>query len=346
MSEGQASFAGIDASSARTTISDVARHAGVSTSSVSRHLKGLQVTGAERIATAVQELGFHPSSVARWLKSGKTFTLGLVVPDVTNPFFAGVVKGVESVAHTAGYTVLLCNTDESADREHSVVSTLMDRVDGLILAPARDDAETADSLAALGIPVVLIDRTLRDPGPADVVLVDNAGGASAAAVHLLDLGHRRIGLISGPVETTPGAERHQGFLDVCGDPVTVLIEMADFRESGGYQAAMRLFGRSDPPTAVFAANNMMTVGLLRALHDLGQRIPTDVSVVGFDDHPLGDLLDPPLTVVDRPTENQGAVAARMLLARLADANQRAGRVVRLETKLVIRSSTGTPAGDP
>lgn len=283
--------------------------------------------------------------MARWLKSGKTLTLGLVVPDVTNPFFAGVVKGVESVGHIAGYTVLLCNTDESADREHAVVSMLTDRVDGLLLAPARDDAETAESLAALGIPVVLIDRTLQDPGPADVVLIDNAGGAASAATHLRGLGHQRIGLISGPTETTPGSERHQGFIDACeGGDVEVVLEMADFRETGGYQAAMRLFGRSDPPTAVFAANNMMTVGLLRALHDLGLRIPTDVSVVGFDDHSLADLLDPPLTVVDRPTENQGAVAARMLLARLTDRADGSGRTVRLETRLLIRASTAIPSG--
>lgn len=311
---------------------------------MSRHLKGVRVAGAERIAAAVDELGFRPSAVARWLKSGKTLTLGLVVPDVTNPFFAGVVKGVESVGHAAGYTVLLCNTDESADREHDVLSMLTGRVDGLLLAPARDDAETAGSIAALQIPVVLVDRTLPDPGGADAVLIDNVGGAAAAARHLLHLGHRRVGLISGPTDTTPGAERHNGFVDACGADTDVVVEMADFREVGGYQAAMRLFGRPDPPTAVFAANNMMTVGVLRALHDLGLRIPIDVSVVGFDDHSLADLLDPPLTVVDRPTENQGAVAARMLLARLAERTDRAARTVRLETKLVVRSSTGVPGG--
>lgn len=287
----------------------------------------------------MDELGFRPSAVARWLKSGKTLTLGLVVPDVTNPFFAGVVKGVESVAHTGGYTVVLCNTDESADREHEVLERMVDRVDGLLLAPARDDAETAESIAALGVPVVLVDRTLPDPGSADVVLIDNAGGAAAAAAHLLGLGHRRLGLISGPIDTTPGAERHDGFLAACDGEPDVVVEMADFREAGGYQAAMRLFGQSAPPTAVLAANNMMTVGLLRALHDLGLRIPRDVSVVGFDDHALADLLDPPLTVVDRPTENQGAVAARMLMNRLTDGADRPGRTVRLETKLIVRSST-------
>jgi DNA-binding LacI/PurR family transcriptional regulator len=310
---------------------------------VSRHLKGLHVAASDRIAAAMTELGYRPSAVARWLKSGKTSTIGLVVPDVTNPFFAAVVKGVESVAQAAGYTVVLCNTDESPDREHEVLPTMADRVDGLLLAPARDDAETAESMAALGIPVILVDRTLPDPGRADAVLVDNAAGAAAAAEHLLGLGHRRIGLISGPIDTTPGGERHDGFLAACDADddrdVEVLVEHGDFREGGGYQAAMKLFGRSAPPTAVFAANNLMTVGLLRALHDLGLRIPADVSVVGFDDHLLADLLDPPLTVVDRPTENQGAVAARMLLARLIEGAERPGRTVRLETRLVVRSST-------
>lgn len=185
----------------------------MSTSSVSRHLKGITVQRADRIAEAMDELGFRPSDVARWLKSGKTTALGLVVPDVTNPFFAAVVKGAESVANGAGYSVVLCNTDESPDREHEVLATMRGRVDGLLLAPARDDAETVESLAALGIPVVLVDRTLPDPGPTDSVLIDNAGGAAAAARHLLELGHRRIGLISGPLDTTPGGERHDGFVD-------------------------------------------------------------------------------------------------------------------------------------
>lgn len=318
----------------------------MSTSSVSRHLHGIAVQGADRIAAAMDELGFRPSGVARSLKSGRTMALGLVVPDVTNPFFAGVVKGAESVANDAGYAVVLCNTDESADREHDVLGTMRDRVDGLLLAPARDDAETADSLDALGVPVVLVDRTLPDPGPTDSVLIDNAGGAAGAARHLIDLGHRRIGLISGPLDTTPGAERHDGFTAACADAdIDLAVDVSDFRTDGGYQAAMRLFGRADAPTAVLAANNLMTVGLLRALHDLGLRVPDVVSVIGFDDHALADLLDPPLTVVDRPTETQGAVATRMLLARLASTTRGVGRTVRLETNLIVRSSTGPPKDD-
>jgi LacI family transcriptional regulator len=307
---------------------------------VSRHLKGQRVNGSAAIDMAMRELDFRPSALARSLKSGRTDTIGLVVPDVTNPFFAGVVKGAESVAQGAGYQLVLCNTDESADREHRVLSTIRDRVDGLLLAPARDDAETSESLADLGVPIVLVDRTLPDPGDADAVLVDNVGGAAAAARLLIDDGHQRVAFVSGPIDTTPGAERHAGFVAECeAAGVELVVEVADFKEHGGYQAAMRVFAAADPPTAAFAANNLMTIGLLRALRDLGLAVPRAVSVVGFDDHLLADLLDPPLSVVDRDVENQGSVAMRMLLARLSGDVSGPGRTVRLDTRLVRRSST-------
>ena len=182
------------------------------------------------------------------------------------------------------------------------------------------------------MPVVLVDRTLPEPGPTDAVLVDNAGGATSAARHLLELGHRTIAHIAGPLDTTPGAERHDAFVAACADAgVDVIVDHGEFRVEGGYQAAMRLFGRSGAPTAVLAANNLMTVGLLaRALHDLGLGVPDAVSVIGFDDHLLADLLDPPLTVIDRATETQGAVATRMLLARLqrGDVRRGSGRATR------------------
>ena len=339
-----ATIAGIDFRRPRTTIADVARRAGVSTSSVSRHLQGQRVNGSAAIDAAMRELDYRPSALARSLKSGRTDTIGLVVPDVTNPFFAGVVKGAESVAQDAGYQLVLCNTDESSDREHGVLSTIRDRVDGLLLAPARDDAETSESLADLGVPIVLVDRTLPDPGDADAVLIDNAGGAAAAARLLIEDGHQRIAFVSGPLDTTPGAERHAGFVAECeAAGVDVVVEVADFKEHGGYQAAMRLFAGAEPPTAAFAANNLMTIGVLRALRDLGLAVPRAVSVVGFDDHLLADLLDPPLSVIDRDIENQGAVAMRMLLARLSGDVTGPGRTVRLDTRLIRRSSTASQA---
>lgn len=340
------SISGIDTKPAKPTISDVARYARVSTSSVSRYLKGERVGAAKQIEEAIELLRYRPSAVARSLKSGRTHTLGLVVPDVTNPFFAGVAKGVEAVAGQAGYTVLLSNTDETPERERRVLSTLTDRIDGLLLAPAREDI-AADPIRSLDVPVVFIDRAVPEMADVDVVLVDNVGGAAAAARHLIELGHRRIGFISGPLDTTPGRERHEGFTDECARhrDVAPMIELGDFKEESGYQATLRLLGRSDPPTAIFAANNLMTVGMLRGVRDLGIPVPDGVSLVGFDDHTLADLIDPPLTVVDRPTDVQGAVATRLLLARLGGTADEPARQIRLETQLVVRSSTAHPVGN-
>ena len=222
---------------------------------MSRHLKGQHVNGAAAIDAAMGELDYRPSALARSLKSGRTATIGLVVPDVTNPFFAGVVKGAESVAQATDYQLVLCNTDESSDREHGVLSTIRDRVDGLLLAPARDDAETSESLAALGVPIVLVDRTLPDPGDADAVLIDNAGGAAAAARLLIEEGHRRIAFVSGPLDTTPGAERHAGFVAECeaaGVDVSsrspTSRSTAAIRRRCGCSPAPTLRRRRSPPT--------------------------------------------------------------------------------------------------
>lgn len=319
----------------------MARHADVSISSVSRHLQGMRVRAADVIESSIEELGFRPSSLARSLKSGLTYTIGLVIPDVANPFFAAVAKGAESVAQEAGYMVVVTNADEDSAREEAAVVALSDRIDGLLFTPARDEHNTAELVRRLDIPVVMVDRSIDDLGDVDAVLIDNVAGASAAARHLLELGHRRIGLISGPLATTPGRERRQGFLDECSEhpEVELLVEVGDFKEESGYQSTLRLLGRPNPPTAVFVANNLMTVGALQASKDLGIRIPDALSIIGFDDHSFADLLEPPLTVIDRPTEIQGAIATRLLLARMSGDGSRTGRAIRLEPKLIVRSST-------
>lgn len=321
------------------TIGDVARRAGASTSSVTRHLRGDKVRAGAAIQSAIDELGYRPSALARSLKSGVTHTLGLVVPDVTNPYFAAIVKGVESVAYEAGYTVVLCNTDEDSERERAVLAAIGDRIDGLLLTPARDEPATARVVGALDLPVVFIDRTVAGISGIDAVLIDNVAGAAAAADHLIERGHRRLAIISGPPATTPGRERHEGFLDACRDDVNVEVEFGDFKEEKGYQAAMRLLGQANPPTALFVGNNLMTVGALRALRDLGIGVPDVLSIIGFDDLSLADLLDIPLTVIERATDVQGAVAARLLLGRLSGDVTTLARAIRLEPKLLERAST-------
>ena len=180
----------------------------------------------------------------------------------------------------------------------------------------------------------------------DAVLVDNAGGSRLAAEHFLDLGHRRIAIVNGTLHSTPGRQRREGFLETLKshgvEPPEAYQEHGDFREEGGYQAVLRLLALEHPPTAVYITNNLMTMGALRALHDIGVRVPGQLSVVGFDDLPLASLLLPPLTVVDRPTEDQGALAMRLLLRRLHDNQDSMPRRIVLETKLLVRGSTAPP----
>lgn len=298
------------------------------------------------IQEVVEELNFHPSVFASSLKSGVSRTVAIVVPDVTNPYFAGVVKGAEAAAADADYSLFLYNTDESADREHLVLGLLERQgISGLLIAPATEQAECPSVLHGLGVPVVFIDRRL-EAGEFDEVLVDSHGGASRAVEHLIALGHTRIASISGPLDSTPGRERHEGFrdsvlaggLDIHDD----YQQMGDFREGGGYQAMMRLLALLPAPTAVFVANNLMTIGALRAIHDLGVRIPDDLSIVGFDDLEFAELLDPPLTVVSRPTVDQGILAMRLLRNRIERTEHGPVRTIRLETRLVVRRSTAAP----
>ena len=321
----------------------------MSPATVSRFLKGERVRADERIRRAIAELGFHPRPAARSLKSGVTRSIGVVVPDVSNPFFAAVVKGVESISRQDDYNIFLYNTEESPERENAVLRDLSGRVDGIILAPADESTEAEERLLEVAMPIVLLDREIGDGAHFDSVLVDSEGGARQAAEYLLGLGHERIGVITGPLDTTPGRARQEGFasaLEAAGiDHPPELTLLGDFREEGGYQAALRLLALESAPTALFAANNLMTVGALRALHDMRVRVPEEVSIVGFDDLMLAELLSPPLTVVDRPMEEQGALAMRLLLNRLDGRSQKPREIV-LDTRLVIRESCAPPRRAP
>ena len=298
------------------------------------------------VAAAIEELEFRPSPVARSLKLGITHSIGVVVPDIANPFFAAVVKGAESVARERGYGLFLVNTDESVEREEDVLAALAERVDGIILAPATEPAEVSPVLRRGTPPVVFLDRELAKTDAFDSVLVDNDGGSRAAARHLLDLGHERIAVISGPLNTTPGRGRHEGFLEELAgagvEPLAELVQIGDFRQESGYQCMLRLLALKRSPTAVFAANNLMSIGALRALATMRVRIPDQLSFVGFDDLDLAEILNPPLTVVDRPMSEQGALAMRLLLSRIDQPDGRPPQRVVLDTRLIVRRSTAPP----
>jgi len=338
------------------TIHDVAARAGVSVATVSRWLGGQHVRAAAAVEQAVGELGYRVNHSAQSLKTGRHSAIGVVVPDVTNPFFAAVVKGLERalVAATSPGTgrmrLLLAHSDESADREAEILADLTDRVDGFILAPATEQDRSPLDLARAGVPVVLLDRDVTGGELCDVVLADNVAGAASAARHLLDLGHTRIAMINGPADTTPGRERRTGFLEVltaAGLPAAPDLDLAgDFHEESGRTLTRHLLELPEPPTALFTANNQMTVGALRAVQELGVRVPEDLSVVGFDDLVLGQLLEPPLTCVTRDEVAQGEIVMRLLLDRLSGQTTGPAQRVVLGTHLEVRGSTAAPPHTP
>ncbi|MHB8293236.1 MAG: LacI family DNA-binding transcriptional regulator [Acidimicrobiales bacterium] len=328
-----------------SNILDVAKRAGVSTATVSRYLSGQQVRSAAAIRKSIDELAYRPTAAARSLRSGVHYAIAVIVPDVANPFFGGVVRGIESVCRGGPYSVILYNTDESSDLEDRVVAEVLGRADGIILTPATEQDEAPLHVREAGVPLVFVDRELPGEG-FDSVLVDNVGGARSAVEHLLSLGHEKIATISGPLNTTPGRGRHEGFLAALEDHgVSVpsdYLQIADFREPGGYEAMLRLLALPAPPTAVFSANNLMTVGALKVLHSMRVRVPQDLSLVGFDDLDLASLLRPPLTVIDRPAIDQGVLAARLLLARLVGSGDQGPQRVIMGTRLVERASCASP----
>lgn len=327
-------------------IVDVAQIAGVSSATVSRHLAGQRVRQAAAVQAAIDALDFRPSEVARSLKSGMTRSVGVVVPDVSNPFFAAVVKGIEAASRRAALNIFLSNTDESVERERELLSGLVGRVDGVILAPAREDSDNTGELQRAGVPIVLLDRCLRGSVDLDCVLVDNQGGAAQAVGHLVGLGHERVGFISGPLDTTPGRGRHDGFLaaiEAAGlEPDPALVQMGDFKQDSGYQATLRLLGLSLPPTAIFSANNLMSMGALHALHHMAVRVPDELSFIGFDDLELGELLVPPLSAISRPMVEQGTLAMRLLRNRIDGEKNREPRHIVLDTRLTVRGSSAPP----
>jgi LacI family transcriptional regulator len=329
-------------------INDVARRAGVSPATVSRYLRGQRVRSEDAIRAAIKECDYWPTAAARSLRSGVHYAIAVVVPDITNPFFAALVKGIESVFQAGPYSVLLANTDESSELEDTLLADLVRRVDGVILAPATEQDETPLLVREAGLPVVFVDRELKGAS-FDSILVDNVDGARQAARHLLDLGHRRIAMISGPLNTTPGRGRYEGFVAELADHGIELddqyCKVADFREKGGYDAMLHLLALTERPTAVFAANNVMTMGALRALHSMRVQVPGEMSIVGFDDLDLATILRPPLTIIDRPMVQQGVLAARLLLTRLIDHSTEEPQRVVLPVRLVERGSTAPPRAD-
>lgn len=327
-----------------TTIYDVARHAGVSAATVSRVVNGrpnVDPVLAERVRRALTELEYRPNAVARNLRKSRTTLWAVIISDVGNPFFTAMVRGVEDVAQKAGFSVVLCNSDEDPAKEGKyVTAALDDQMAGVIISPSGR-ATHVNRLVDARVPVVVIDRQLRGIA-VDTVLVDNEHGAELATAHLIDSGYERIACITGPRRLSTAAQRLRGYQRALrGHRRAVreeLVRYADFREGGGYAAMEALLRQDSPPDAVFAANNLMTVGAVECLVDQGVRIPEEVGVVGFDNIPWAHLVRPSLTTVGQPTYELGRTAALLLAERIAEPSRPASSVT-LHTQLHVRESS-------
>lgn len=328
-----------------TTMNDVAQAAGVSVATVSRALSsaGVGVSPAlrDRVMTAVTELDYHPNHLPRNLRARSSRTIGLVISDIDNPFFTAIARGAEDVAHRRGFTMVLANTDEDAAREELVLQTMAaERAAGVVVASTGLHSTGVKRLISTGIPIVALDRRIAGAN-VDTVVVDNETAAYEAVHHLASLGHRRVAMVGGPTKVSAIREREAGYERAVRDHGLEpgLLRHADLREPGGRRATRALFAEPTRPTAVFAVNNLTTIGVLHALRELGLRAPGDVSVIGFDDIPTADLLDPPLSVVRQPTYQLGARAAELLLRRVEEPAAPVQEVV-LAASLVLRPSTG------
>jgi LacI family transcriptional regulator len=315
---------------------------------VSRVINGRAGVDAEtqrKVEEAIAALDYVPNRIARGLLSQKTQTIGLIVPDVVNPFFAPVVRGAETTARRAGFRMLLCNSEGDLRLEREYIEDLVaHRVEGLLLAPAND--ATRHSIFPLlrgGFPVVLLDRSLPD-SDCDLVVSDSVSGARRLAEHLISVGHRRIAHLTDADDTSTGRDRLRGYreaLAAAGIPARDdLVFRTTVDQLGGYRATQEVLALDPRPTAIFAVNNMTAVGAMKALRERGLSVPEDMALVCFDDVEHLAVLSPFLTVVDQPAETLGSLGAQLLLERIAGkAGPRARRIV-LQTDLVIRRSCG------
>jgi LacI family transcriptional regulator len=318
--------------------------ADVAPSTVSRHINGHRVRRAEAIDAAIEQLGFRASASARSLRSGSTQAIAMIVPDIQNPYYAATVAGAEAVGRQNGLRLFLCNTDEDLELEREMLADVTRRVDGVILVPASESSSTEPFERTDAIPLVLMDRETRGELRFDTVVIDNYGGGATAAQHLLDLGHRDVAVLSGPLTASQGRAREQGFLDTFADAGYPLaqnrLERGDFREEGGYQAALNLLTARERPTALFVINNMMSVGAIRAIRDVKLDVPNDLSLVCFDQLPMQSILSPRITYISRPMHEQGAMAMRMMLTRLRSSEEGAApRRLQMPIDLVVGAST-------
>ncbi|HVW76152.1 MAG TPA: LacI family DNA-binding transcriptional regulator [Alloacidobacterium sp.] len=329
------------------TIVEVAELAQVSIATVSNVIRGTRRVSpklAERVQAAIRELNYSPNEIARSLKVKQTRMLGMVLPDITNPFFPEIIRGAEDSAFERGYFLVTANTDEQIGRERRIVSALRSyRVDGILLASASGtDTSHLKSTMDAGMALVCLDRTV--PGiKTDAVLLDNVRGARECVRHLIQKGHRRIAIITGALNLQTGRERLRGYEDALREAdIEIdqrLVLEGDFRHDSGYKLGKQIIERKDRPTGLFVCNGVMTLGVLKAFEEMGIQCPGDVALATFDDLAVDSPFHPHLTTVVQPSYEMGARAATILMDRIEGRLNKDPFIVRVAPTLIVREST-------
>jgi len=327
-----------------TTSKDVAELAGVHPSTVSRVINGdsrISEKTKERVLLVIKKLGYTPNAIARGLKTKRTYILGILVPDITNPFFAEIARGVEDAANKNNFNVILCNTDDKPKKERTYLEILMEkRIDGLILGTAHIQDKSILELEKKKFPYILISRNIERLDK-NCIIIDDVAGGIMATEYLINLGHQRIAHITGPLQTRSALNRLKGYklaLEKYGIEYSdELVGEGDFRIKGGYQVMKKFLKLTEPPTAIFAANDLLALGAMQAIQKKNFRIPDDFSVIGFNDIELASFVYPPLTTIRQPMMEMGALAVKMLIKIIEEGEFNQRKEV-LEPKLIIRES--------
>jgi DNA-binding LacI/PurR family transcriptional regulator len=333
--------------SKKPNLKETAQRAGVSISTISRainHPEKVDPTTLNRINKIIKQTNYKPNRVAQRLriKGGHKKIIGLLIPDIQNPFYADVIKGVEEFAYSRNYALMMCNFAQNKEKEKMYLDIMKsESVDGMIVAPFDDQDQDVIALIEEGFPIVCVDRGLKHINDVDVVLVDNEKGAFDAVSLLIQKGHQRIAYVGGLPSIPTSQQRKDGYFYALRNanlPIeNDLIRFGDSKHESGKSITKELIQLEQPPTAIFTGNNLITLGALETIHSEGLKIPEDIAIIGFDDMPWSMSLNPPLTAVRQPGYEIGKRAAEMIYQRILDP-KRSFATIMLKTEVIIRRS--------
>jgi LacI family transcriptional regulator len=331
----------------RVTLKDVARLAGVSTATVSNVInssKKVSEKVEKNVLNSMEALNYQPDMVAKSLRIKESKLIGLVISDIANSFFASVVRGIEDALSADGYNVLLCNSDLNVDKEKKYLNLLLGkRVDGLIISASGSSNSYYKQLKNNGVPSVYLNRS-PDFTDIDTVTTNNYGGSYQATDHLINHGHKKIGIITGIQNINTGRERLSGFKQALLDNDLEInenwVKEGNFEDNSGYFKMKEIMEQTDRPTALFVSNNAMTLGVYKYIKKFALKIPDDIAIIGFDDPEWGSIVDPPLTAVAQPSYQLGTEAARLIIEKIKGGHADRQQIITLNPTLVIRNSCG------